>query len=383
VTDTDEQAPTFLTDLPVGEPVVAASPVRMPTGFRPASTGRTFTLTADSPLVGHLCPGCRVLFAGQDEVVVAWVGMDPDVRASSDRVGPGGGVVVHEACAIARIQFQAARTSRSAAHEIQGMVAVPQRGVPWAVRLRGEHPAQVARAAGALNVITRDRTAAYMAAYQLLDAGLLAPDPDTPPAGGPTRSALRDAIADRLFHSDRLWVTFTNKFGHLGGPTQARELAAEVAASAVVDQLAAVRPPKLDDLYKAGEQALVDGGHDPDLHPDDLDTTQRVVRTVVHATLPAASAALFARAEQLRQAVELAGEMLHELRDGFASQLANYDEVAGWVRRYGELTAAVRANQIADGAVADRAFLDEMSARAAGDAYAHRTRTIGEATDGA
>lgn len=370
---TDQQLTTYLTDLPVGEPVVAVSPVKMPTGFVPRTTGRTITVTADSPLVGHLCPACWLLFAAEDEVVVVWVGIGPNIRASSDRVGPGGGVVVHETCATATAQFKVSGTPRTAAHEVQGMTAVPQRGVPWTVRLHGQHPAQVARAAGALIAITHNRAEAYMVAYQLLDAGLLAPDPDAPPAGWPTRAGLHVAIADRLHADQRLWFTFTNAHQHLGGPARARTLTADTAALAVIDHLAATRPPNLPDLYEAGEQALVDGGHDPELHPAGLDSAQRVVRAVVHATVPMLATTQLARSEQLRQAAELASEMLTALRGRSAGQLARDDEVADWSRRYGELTAAVRANQAADGTAPDRAVLDEASARAAGDAYARRT----------
>lgn len=68
--------------------------------------------------------------------------------------------------------------SDTARHEIEGMRAVPNGGEPWVARLAPgrEHPPQVARAAGALVTVTSSRTQAWMCAYLLHDAGLLAPE---------------------------------------------------------------------------------------------------------------------------------------------------------------------------------------------------------------
>lgn len=336
---TDQQLTTYLTDLPVGEPVVAVSPVRMPTGFVPHTTGPAITVAADSPLTGHLCPACRVLFAVDDEVVVVWVGIDPDIRASSDRVGPGGGVVVHEACATAGAQFRVSGTPLTAVHEVQGMAAVPQRGAPWTARLHGQHPAQVARAAGSLLTLTRDRTQAYMVAYQLLDAGLLAPDPDEAATGWPSRAELAAAVGDALHADDRVWCTFTNNHQYRGGPAHARGVAADVAARAVLDRIATARPPALAALYQLGEQALADAAHAQDLHPDGTDTTQRVVRAVVNAAFPALAATQSARTGQLHEALNLASELLGAVRAGPLGQAASDRDLADWTRRLGELVA--------------------------------------------
>lgn len=72
-------------------------------------------------------------------------------------------------------------TTPHAGHEIEGMRVVPGEGEPWATRLDPPHPPQVARAAGSLTTMARSRTRAYQIAYTLLDAGLLAPNPDQPP----------------------------------------------------------------------------------------------------------------------------------------------------------------------------------------------------------
>jgi len=65
--------------------------------------------------------------------------------------------------------------------EMDGMRTVPDTGAePWATRLKPPHPVHVARAAGALITVTRSLTRAYVVAYTLDDAGLLAgPAPAT------------------------------------------------------------------------------------------------------------------------------------------------------------------------------------------------------------
>lgn len=82
--------------------------------------------------------------------------------------------------------------------EIDGMRAVPDTGCePWATRLDPPHPGHVAKAAGALTAITASRKHAYMVAYTLDDAGLLAVD------GERDLSALADACDDlvRAYHA--------------------------------------------------------------------------------------------------------------------------------------------------------------------------------------
>lgn len=70
----------------------------------------------------------------------------------------------------------AAAMSDTARHEVEGMRAVPSGGEPWVTRLQPPHPPQVSRAAGALITVTSSRQQAYMCAYLLADAGLLADD---------------------------------------------------------------------------------------------------------------------------------------------------------------------------------------------------------------
>lgn len=60
--------------------------------------------------------------------------------------------------------------------EMDGMRAVPDTGAePWVTRLKPPHPVHVAGVAGALVTVTGSLTQAYMVAYTLNDAGLLAP----------------------------------------------------------------------------------------------------------------------------------------------------------------------------------------------------------------
>lgn len=59
--------------------------------------------------------------------------------------------------------------------EMDGMAAVPHAGAePWVTRLKPPHPVHVAKAAGALITVTESLRQAYMVAYTLDDAGLLA-----------------------------------------------------------------------------------------------------------------------------------------------------------------------------------------------------------------
>lgn len=69
--------------------------------------------------------------------------------------------------------------TESARHEIEGMTAVPDTSEPWAARLAGPHPPHISRVAGALLTWTSSRSQAYMVAYTLADAGLLAGDSPT------------------------------------------------------------------------------------------------------------------------------------------------------------------------------------------------------------
>lgn len=58
-----------------------------------------------------------------------------------------------------------------------------------------------------------------------------------------SEQTLEDAIAEALFHDDRLWFGFTDTHKELGGVTQARTAAAIVAARAVEQHQATLAAP--------------------------------------------------------------------------------------------------------------------------------------------
>jgi hypothetical protein len=101
--------------------------------------------------------------------------------------------------------------------EMQGMSFVATDAEPWMTRLKGPHPAHVARAAGALTVVAGGRLAGYMAAYTLNDAGLLA-ESSTDQCKAPRPGNLLDrfgavSLADRGFAS-RCWLCGQLATGH-------------------------------------------------------------------------------------------------------------------------------------------------------------------------
>ena len=85
----------------------------------------------------------------------------------------------------------------AARHEIEGMAAVPDTSEQWSARLAGPHPPHISRVAGALLTWTSSRSQAYMVAYTLADAGLLAHD-FAPTGGGsdPTPTRQVDVVLE-------------------------------------------------------------------------------------------------------------------------------------------------------------------------------------------